>query len=72
MNMHHIEYEVKLTGSKLFDLVMYNTATKLCTDFPGLSFDYTTTAIKIHGELNDYWYDKFNATMFKNYQESDN
>lgn len=70
MTMHPIDYEVKLTGSKLFDLVMYNTAKKLCTDFPGLDFDYTTTAIKIHGELNDYWYDKFNTTMFKNYQDS--
>ena len=69
MEMHKIEYEIKLTGSKLFDLVMYNTAKKLCTDFPGLSFDYGTKAIKIYGELNDYWYDKFNETMFKNYQD---
>ena len=69
MAMHPIEFEVKLTGSKLFDLVMYNTAKKLCTDFPGLDFDYNKTEIKIHGELNDYWYDEFNKTLFKNYQD---
>ena len=67
--MHHVEFEVKLTGSKLFDLVMYNTARKLCADFPGLDFDYGKTEIKISGELNDYWYDKFNETMFSNYQQ---
>ena len=39
MNMHKIEYEVKLTGSKLFDIVMYNAANKLCADFPGLQFE---------------------------------
>ena len=70
MAMHPIEYEVKLTGSKLFDLVMYNTAKKLCTDFPGLDFDYNKTEIKIFGELNDYWYDEFNKQMFMNYQGS--
>lgn len=69
MTMHPIEYEVKLTGSKLFDLVMYNTAKDLCTDFPGLSFEYGEKAIRIYGELNDYWFDKFNETMFKNYQK---
>ena len=41
---------------------------KLCTDFPGLDFDYGEKAIRISGELNDYWYDKFNETMFTNYQ----
>ncbi len=71
MEMHKIDYEVKLTGSKLFDLVMYNTAKKLCTDFPGLDFDYGKTSIRIFGELNDLWYDKFNATMFKSYQGND-
>ena len=72
MNTHKIDYEVKLTGSKLFDLVMYNTAKQLVTDFPGLEFEYNTTAIHIFGELNDYWYDKFNETMFKSYQLGEN
>ena len=68
IKMHPVEFEVKLTGSKLFDMVMYNTAKKLCTDFPGLNFEYGAKAIRIHGELNDYWYEKFNETMFNNYQ----
>ncbi len=67
MEMHKVDYEVKLTGSKLFDLVMYNTAKQLVTDFPGLTFDYDTKAIHIYGELNDFWFDKFNETMFKSY-----
>ena len=62
--MHKIEYEIKLTGSKLFDIVMFNTAKKLCTEYPGLDFEYGTTSIRIFGELNDYWFEKYNAEMF--------
>ncbi|MBQ8975491.1 MAG: hypothetical protein IJ072_07215 [Oscillospiraceae bacterium] len=65
MEMHKIDYTIKLTGSKLFDVVMYNTAKNLCADFPGLTFDYDTTEIRIHGELNDYWFNKYNETMFE-------
>lgn len=65
MNMHKIEYEVKLTGSKLFDIVMYNAANKLCADFPGLQFEYNKTSIRIFGELDDYWFEKYNEAMFE-------
>ena len=65
MEMHKIDYEIKLTGSQLFDVVMYNTAKKLCADFPGLSFEYNENIIRIYGELNDYWYEKYNSAMFK-------
>lgn len=64
MEMHKVEYTIQLTGSQLFDIVMYNTAKQLCTDFPGLSFDYDKTTIHIHGELNDFWYEKYQAAMF--------
>ncbi|MCD8001786.1 MAG: hypothetical protein LUE95_04275 [Oscillospiraceae bacterium] len=65
MEMHKIEYEIKLTGSKLFDVVMYNTAKKLCDDFPGLEFEYSKHEIKIFGELDDFWFQKYYETMFE-------
>ena len=40
MELKKVEYTIQLTGSKLFDIVMYNTAKKLCMDYPGLSFEY--------------------------------
>lgn len=65
MELHKVEYEVKLTGSKLFDVVMYNTAKKLCHEYPGLNFDYGETTIRIYGELDDYWYEKYQKEMFE-------
>ena len=65
MEMHKVDYEIKLTGSKLFDVVMFNTAKNLCNDFPGLKFEYETMRIRIYGELNDYWYQKYNEPMFE-------
>lgn len=47
MEMHKVEYSFQLTGSQLFDIVMYNTAKQLCSDFPGLHFDYTKTSILV-------------------------
>lgn len=64
MDMHKVEYTIKLTGSKLFDVVMYNTAKKLCMDYPGLSFEYDETAIRVFGELDEYWYEKYQEEMF--------
>jgi len=66
MELHNVEYTFQLTGSQLFDMVMYNTAKQLCNDFPGLSFDYDKTIIRIHGELNDYWYERYQNVMFGN------
>ena len=66
MELHKVEYTFQLTGSQLFDMVMYNTAKQLCNDFPGLAFDYGKTTIHIHGELNDYWYERYQAVMFGN------
>ncbi len=63
--MHDVEYVIELTGSKLFDIVTYNTANQLCKEFPGLSLDYQDEKhICIHGQLNDYWYDLYQKKMF--------
>ena len=65
MVMHKVEYEIQLTGSKLFDIVTFNTASKLCEEFPGLEMDYVDEKhIRIFGELNDYWYGKYKEKMF--------
>lgn len=64
MGMHKVEYTLQLTGSQLFDIVMYNTAKQVCSDFPGLNLDYNKTNIRIYGELNDFWYEKYQETMF--------
>lgn len=64
MEMNKVEYTFKLTGSQLFDIVMYNTAKQLCTDFPGLDFEYGKESIRIYGELDDYWYAKYQKHMF--------
>ena len=66
MEMHKVEYTLNLTGSKLFDIVMFNTAKSLCADYPGLQFEYSKTQIRIFGELNDYWFAKYNEAMFEN------
>lgn len=64
MTMHQVDYTIQLTGSKLFDIVMYNTAKKLCADYPGLSFDYNEKSIRVYGELDDFWYKKYQNEMF--------
>lgn len=64
MELHKVEYTIPLTGSKLFDVVMYNTAKKLCADYPGLSYEYGKESIRVFGELNDYWYEQYQETMF--------
>ena len=64
MEMKKVEYTIPLTGSKLFDIVMYNTAKKLCEDYPGLNLDYSDTSIHVYGELSEYWYEKYQEEMF--------
>lgn len=59
-----VEYKIRLTGSKLFDMVMYNTAQNLCAEYPGLDFEYGDTEIRIFGELDEYWYKKYQERMF--------
>lgn len=63
MAMHKVENSFKLTGSKLFDMVLYNEATKLCTKYPGLHFEYTKTEILITGEIEDLLYEQYQAEV---------
>ena len=65
MEMHKVEYVINLTGSKLFDIVTYNTARNLCKECPGLEVAYDDEKhIRIFGELNDFWYEKYQEKMF--------
>ena len=65
MEMHKVEYVINLTGSKLFDIVTYNTAKNLCKEFPGLEMEYTDEKhIRMFGELNDFWYEMYQHKMF--------
>lgn len=70
MGMHKVTYNIKLTGSKLFDMVMYNTAKKLCQDYPGLEFDYDIKNIYVYGQLDDEHYEKYQKEMFEKEEEN--
>ena len=62
--MHKIDFTVPLSGSKLFDTLAYATAVRVTSKFPGLDFDYEDKDIRIHGELNDMWFNKWNNAVF--------
>lgn len=65
-HLNKVELNVPLSGSQLFDLNAYVTAKKLCEKFPGLVCDYEDkTKIRIHGELNDYWFGEYNKMVFE-------
>lgn len=54
MEMVAVKYTYKLTGSKLFDVVMYNTAKALCIRYPGLKLNYLDNEILIEGMITPY------------------
>lgn len=64
MAKHPVSYTIKLTGSQLFDVVMFNTAKKLCLDYPGLDMEYTMTEIYVYGSLDDEAYARYQEEMF--------
>lgn len=64
-NLHTIDFVVPLSGSKLFDMMAYGTAQKLCAKFPGLEFKYEHDKIRVSGQLNDDWYAKWNKMVFE-------
>ena len=64
-NLHKIDFVVNGTGSKLFDLTLYSAAHKLCTKFPGLNCELTEHGIHVCGELNDYWFEKYNRAQLE-------
>lgn len=59
MSVHKINQNIKLSGSQLFDMVMYNTVKKVCQEYPGLEFDYDITNIYIYGALDDEEYARY-------------
>ncbi len=64
-HMNPIDFSVPLSRSKLFDLVTQVTAMKLCAKFPGLKAENKEDCVHIYGELNDYWYSKWNLAVFE-------
>lgn len=60
MEMVFVKYAYKLTGSKLFDVLMYNTAKDLITRYPGLQLNYVNNEILIEGMITP-----FRAEMLK-------
>jgi hypothetical protein len=54
MDMVAVKYAYKLTGSKLFDVVIYNTAKDLCIRYPGLQLKYLDNEILIEGMITPY------------------
>lgn len=62
--MNSVDFTIKLSGSKLFDLYTLATAKKLVEKFPGLKYEFNDDEVRIFGELNDYWYDKYNEAVF--------
>lgn len=64
-HVNHIELNIPLSGSQLFDINAYVTAKNLCVRFPGIECDYEDKKkIRIYGDLNDYWYEQFNKMVF--------
>jgi len=64
-NMHKIDFSVNLTGSFIFDECMYVGALRMCNLFPGLDFTKDENTIHVFGELNDYWWDKYNKAQIQ-------
>ncbi len=62
---HKVEYVLYRTGSKLFDIVMTNTAKKLCEDCKGLSYEMDDKKIRVFGELDEENYKKYMEFMFE-------
>lgn len=63
--MHKIDFKVPLSGSKLFDIHTMAVAKNLCDKFIGLDYKMEDTCVHIFGELNDYWFDKWNMALFQ-------
>ncbi len=64
-NKNKIDFNVPKSGSLLFDLHAEYLARQLIAKFPGLQYEIFEKEIHIFGELNDYWFEKFNQTVFK-------
>ena len=68
-----INFVVPLVGSMIFDLHHRLLAKTICDKFPGLNYKYDAEnkQVVISGKLNDYWYEKFQKTVFNNLEMLD-
>ena len=64
---YNVDFYVPLSKSLLFDLHTQYLAKKLRNKFPGLNtfLDYENNHIRIFGNLNDYWLEKFKRAVFE-------
>ena len=63
--MNKVDFTVPKSGSLLFDLHAEYVARELIAKFPGLEYEISKKEIHIFGELNDFWFDKFNEAVFR-------
>ena len=59
-----VDFTVPKCGSLLFDLHAEYVARELIAKFPGLDYEVSKKEIHIFGELNDFWFNKFNMAVF--------
>ena len=63
---NEIDFNVPLSGSKLFDMSVESTARGLCAKFPGLQYErIDRKTMHIFGKLNDYWFEQYNKAVFE-------
>ncbi|MBQ1423820.1 MAG: hypothetical protein IIY96_05215 [Lachnospiraceae bacterium] len=62
--LHEVDFKVPLSGSELFDIHTFVTAKNICTKFPGLDYEIKKDHVRIHGSLNDYWYQEWLKYLF--------
>lgn len=63
--MTTIDFVVPLSGSMLFDTHTMLMAKKLCDKFPGLDYKMEPDHVRIVGELNEFWTEKWNKAVFQ-------
>lgn len=65
--MNIVDFKVPLSNSELFDFHAIATAKNLCSMFPPLDYEVIEIDgikyIHIYGELNDFWYNKWNKAV---------
>ena len=64
---YNVDFYVPLSNSLLFDIHTLYLAKKLRAKFPGLmtDTDQENNRIHVYGNLNDYWLEKFNRSVFE-------
>ena len=64
---YNVDFYVPLSRSLLFDLHTEYLALKLKAKFPGLDTEteQDKNCIHVFGNLNDYWLEKFNRSVFE-------